>query len=172
MGGGYVRAGSRPVLAKVYRNTTIPGVWVLGVLDAGYLLMVEVTVTVAASNAYAYVSGAKMSTSFTYPSLSGYESLMYIYYYTKSFTCMTGGFGICTTPVSSYSDPGFGVPSLEYSIQSPPTSSPTTSLRYPYNYTIQFTYFDTNANSDNYAYFKSNHYTYYSTNIFAFSSSD
>ena len=119
-------AGSGPLLATTYRNISNPGVWVIGALDGGYLQMVEVTVTVVAHNAYAYVSGAKMSDTFPYASLEGYGSVMYRYYYTNSFTCMNGGFGLCTTPVSTYADPGFGIPVLEYSIHSPPTSAPTT----------------------------------------------
>ena len=127
MGGGFVNGGGRSLHAITYRDLSNPGLWVFGVLDGVYLKMVEVTVTVFAENAYAYVSGARMATGFPYRSLVGYGSMMYSYYYTNSFVCMTGGFGLCTKPVSSYADPGFGVPSLEYSIHSPPTSTPTTS---------------------------------------------
>ena len=125
MGGGYISAGKQPLHAAAFRNDSAPGVWILGVLDAGYLKMVEVTITVTAQVAYAYVSGARMTDKYSHPSVLGYGPEILRFYYSNSFVCMTGGFALCTKPVSTSSDPGFGVASLEYSIQSPPSPNPT-----------------------------------------------
>ena len=127
MGGGYIDAGRRSLNAAAFRNESAAGVWILGVLDAGYLKMVEVTVTVTAQEAYAYVSGARMTNKYSHSTLVGYGPEILLYYYSDSFVCMTGGFAICTKPVSTSSDPGFGVSSLEYSIHSPPSPNPTTT---------------------------------------------
>ena len=105
------------------------GTWIAAAVDAGYLKMCRINVTVVGDIAYASLAGARMTNaqnpSWTTRSLHGNGAAINDFYFRNSFLCLTAAFGICTTPVSSANGLGFGVYSLDYSIIGPPSMGPT-----------------------------------------------
>ena len=128
LGGKFVNGG-QPVPGVVLPASIGKGSWIAAAVDDGYLKMCLINVTVAGSMAYAYVAEARMTyaqdSTWTTQSLFGNTIAVNDFYFTNSYVCMDGGFGICTKPVSSSDELGFGVYSLDYSIIGPPTMAPT-----------------------------------------------
>ena len=128
MGGRFVNAGE-DIPSVVVPSTSGSGLWIAAVIDAGYMKMCLINVTVFRGVAYAYISGARMTDSqdatWTTQILQREVVAVNNFYFGNSFVCMSGAFGICTTPVSSADGNGFGVPVLDYSIIGPPTSQPS-----------------------------------------------
>jgi len=93
MGGQYVNAGTE-IPCVVLPTAYGPVAWIAAVVDAGYLKMCLINVTVSGRIAYAYTSGARMThaqdPTWTTESLRSNGAIVNDFYF-KKMLCLYGG---------------------------------------------------------------------------------